>query len=254
MYGGEDPIIDLTLNRIKGLRLQSRRDYRKLRELVNTIHFFVKGAGSGDANSVSLREQLREGMPPALLKRYMEETAERGHEDTLSHMLEWTYRNVKMHFKHKAFEELQEKKPKAVKAGAKKTPTKGGLGEAFAFLADSEATTSSAGEEAAEVRYQTQEACPQCQGPHPLYKCEKFYNLLPLRRRQLLQKRGLCLVCYSSGHEARECKFTSYKCRFGCKSRHNSDVHLTAEDYQTWSEKSKAPQGTRLGPKLSWPI
>ena len=249
MYGGEDRIIDLTLNRIKGLRLQSRRDYGKLRELVNTIHFFVKGAGSGDANSVSLREQLHEGMPPALLKRYMEETAERGYDDTLSHMLEWTYRYVKMHFKHKAFEELQEKKPKPVKAGAKKAQAKGGTGEAFAFPADSEATTSSAGEEVAEVRYQTQEACPQCQGSHPLYKCEKFYNLLPLKRRQLLQKRGLCLVCYSSGHEARECKFTTYKCRFGCKSRHNSDVHLTAEDYQTWSERSKAPPRDPVGPE-----
>ena len=152
-----------------------------------------------------------------------------------------------MHFKHKAFEELQEKKPKHVMAGAKKTQAKGGAEEAFAFLADSETTTSSASEEVAEVRYQTQEACPQCQGPHPLYKCERFYNLLPLKRR-LLQKRGLYLVCYSSGHDARECKFTTYKCRFGCKSRHNSDVHLTAKDYQTWIEK-RAPPRDPVGPE-----
>ena len=115
MFGGDETMVDLCLNKIKALRGQSRKDYGKLRELVNTIYLFVKGVGRRDANSLSLREHLREGMPPSLLRRYMEETEERGHEDTLAHMLEWAHRNVKMYFKHKEFEELQDGKPKLSK-------------------------------------------------------------------------------------------------------------------------------------------
>ena len=93
MFGGEERMVDFTLNKIKVLRNDSRKDYAKLQELVNTIFFFIRGVGHRDENSLSLREHLREGMPPSLLKHYMEETEERGSEDTLSHMLEWTHRN-----------------------------------------------------------------------------------------------------------------------------------------------------------------
>ena len=247
MFGGTEKLVDSTLNKIKSLLNQSRKDYGKLRKLVNTIYFFIQGIGSCDANSLSLREHLREGMPPSLLKRYMEETEERGQEDTLKHMLDWTHRNVRMHFKHKEFEELLEKKPKEGKKKGKPIKPKAREEEAFAFLADSETTTSS-GEEVAEVHYQTQERCPHCQGTHTLYKCEGFYNLLPLQRRKYVHERKLCLVCYGPGHQAEECRFTSYKCRFGCKSRHNIDVHITAEDYKKWKESKEQPAQGPSGP------
>ena len=247
-FGGEERMIDFSLNKIKGLLGQSRKDYEKLRELVDTMYFFLRGVGHKDANSLSLREHLREGLPPALLKRYMEETAERGHPDTLAYMLEWTHRNITMHFKHKEFEELRdkssgEKNKKKEKARKKKTPE-----EAFAFLAESETTSSSTGEEVPQVRYQTQENCAKCQGPHPLYKCEAFFFLLPVARRKFILEKELCLVCYGPNHVARNCRFVNYKCRFGCKSRHNTDLHVSAEDYKRLRTEQAAsmrePEGT----------
>ena len=249
MFGGEERLIDHSLNKIKELRMQSRRDYSKLRELVNTIYFFVKGVGRRDANSLSLREHLREGMPPGLLKRYIEETAEKGLEDTLDHMLAWTHRNVAAHFKHKEFEALQEKTPKEAKKKRDKTEAKEKHEPAFAFLAESETSSTSAGEEVSEVRYQTHEPCPKCNGSHQLYKCEAFFYLVPLERRKFVRNKKLCMVCYGPGHEARECKFTSYKCKFGCKSRHNSDLHVSAEDYRKLREGSKSPKDEPHGPR-----
>ena len=63
-FGGEEKMIDLSLNKIKALRSQSRKDYSKLRELVDVIYFYIRGIGRQDANSYSLREHLREGVPP----------------------------------------------------------------------------------------------------------------------------------------------------------------------------------------------
>ena len=117
-FGGEERLIEYSLNKIKGLRELSRRDYEKFEELVDAIYFFVKGVGKGDANSLSLREHLREGMPPGLLKRYMEKTAERKKPDTLQHMLEWSHRNIRMHFKHRDFEAMWKTKQKKEAVGA----------------------------------------------------------------------------------------------------------------------------------------
>ena len=182
-FGGEERMVDLSLNKIKSLHYQSRKDYAKLRELVDAIHFYIRGVGRRDANSYSLREHLREGMPPSLLRRYMEETEEKGLEDTLGRLLEWTHRNVSLYFKHKEFEELWEKKPKTPKEkkGSNKPKPKEESG--FAFMADSESSDSPKEETIEDARYQTQEACPKCQGPHPLYKCEEFYDQLPFGRR-----------------------------------------------------------------------
>ena len=249
MFGGEERLIDHSLNKIKELRMQSRRDYAKLRELVNTIYFFVKGVGLRDANSLSLREHLREGMPPGLLKRYIEETAEKGLEDTLDHMLAWTHRNVAAYFKHKEFEALQEKKPKEAKKRKEKNEAKEKSEPAFAFLADSETSTTSAGEDTGEVRYQTNEPCPKCNGAHQLYRCKAFFYLVPLERRRFVNDKNLCMVCYGPGHEARDCKFTTYKCKFGCKSRHNSDLHVSAEDYKKLRESLKSSKGRPQGPR-----
>ena len=127
-FGGEERMIDLSLNKIKALRSQSRKDYSKLRELVDVIHFYIRGIGRRDANSCSLREHLREGMPPNLLRRYMEETEEKGLEDTLAHLLEWTHRNVSMYFKHKEFEEAQAHKREK---GLSQTKTQGGARVGF---------------------------------------------------------------------------------------------------------------------------
>ena len=221
------------LNKIRALRNQSRRDYGKLRELVDTIYFFTRGVGQGDANTLSLREHLREGMPPPLLKRYMEETKERGSSDTLTHMLSWTHGNVKMHFKHKAFEELVGKKAQPEKKGPSAKPKQKNQPEgAFVFFAESDSSTEASREEVGDVRYQMQEQCLKCQGSHPLYKYEKFYLLTTLSRREFVKGKGLCLICYSPSHEARDCRLTAYKCRFGCKSKHNSNLHVTLQEYK----------------------
>ena len=153
-----------------------------------------------------------------------------------------TYQNVKAHFKHKAFEDLIDKKPPSEKKGKPK-PKKESQ-EAWAFLADSE-TASSSGDEADEVHYQTHERCPECQGAHPLYKCEAFFMKPPLQRRLLVTRWDLCLVCYGPGHNARDCRFTMYKCHFGCRSRHNKDLHLTEEEFKKFVEANTEARSSR---------
>ena len=134
------------------------------------------------------------------------------------------------------------KKKKKEKAKKPKAPK-----EAFAFLADSETTSSSNGEEVKQVRYQTQENCAKCQGAHPLYRCEAFFFLPPMARRQFILEKKLCLVCYRPNHTAKDCRFVNYKCRFGCKSRHNTDLHVSLEDYKKLraerTANSKGPEG-----------
>ena len=169
----------------------------------------------------------------------MEETEERGLEDTLAHLLEWTHRNVSMYFKHEEFEELLEKKPKTMrekKGSAKPKPREEPW---LAFLAGSESSDSSSEEIGGEVRYQTQEKCPKCSAAHPLFKCEEFYDLLPYQRRFFVESKKLCILCYSSTHEVSQCKMTNYKFRFGCKGKHNSDIHLNPSDYKKLIEATK---------------
>ena len=184
-FGGEERMIDLSLNKIKALRSQSRRDYSKLRELVDVIHFYIRGIGRRDANSYSLREHLREGMPPNLLRRYMEETEERGLEDTLAHLLEWTHRNVSMYFKHKEFEELLEKKPKPAKERKGSAKQKPREEPGLAFWAGSGSSDSSSEEASGEVRISNPGKMPQMLWGPPSVQVRGVLRPTPLSKKIL---------------------------------------------------------------------
>ena len=178
----------------------------------------------------------------------MEETEEKGLDDTLAHLLEWTHRNVSMYFKHKEFKELLEKKPKSTKERKGSAKQKPRDEPGLAFWAGSGSSDSSSEGVGGEVRYQTQEKCPKCSRAHPLFKCEEFYDQLPYQRRSFVESKKLCILCYSANHEISQCKMTNYKCRFGCKGRHNSDLHLNSSDYKKLVEATK--EAPIAGPSL----
>ena len=158
-----------------------------------------------------------------------------------------------MHFEHKAFEQLVHKKEPAEKKKKQKVKPKEKAipEEGFAFLAWSNASTSSSGRRWPKCDTRLRRSALSAGGAHPLYRCEHFHSLVPLKRRQLVKDKGLCMVCYSVAHEACDCHLTNYKCWFGCNSRHHSDLHVTAEDYKRWREMNKPPppSGIPAGPE-----
>ena len=102
-----------------------------------------------------------------------------------------------------------------------------------------------------DVRFQVQEVCRKCRGSHLLHKCEDFHTLSPPERREFVLGEGLCLVCYEATHEARDCKMGNIKCKFGCKARHNTAVHVTMTDYKRIGKGRKERQPNPAGTELA---
>ena len=75
--------------------------------------------------------------------------------------------------------------------------------------------------------------------------------MLPRARREFVMKKELCLVCYEPGHEAKDCKLNNIKCKFGCKARHNTAVHVTLADYKGIGKSRKARTADSAGAELA---
>lgn len=61
--------------------------------------------------------------------------------------------------------------------------------------------------------------CLLCNGPHPLYSCQKFIDYSILDRQKFIKDKGVCENCFRPRH-------TSVECRYGpcrkCDKKHNS--------------------------------
>ncbi|CAI6364646.1 unnamed protein product [Macrosiphum euphorbiae] len=77
--------------------------------------------------------------------------------------------------------------------------------------------------------------CYACQGPHYVYKCEKFKGLPTSARSQLVRSNNMCLNCLSGSHTASACP-SKYSCRT-CSGKHHSLLHF---------EPRKRPTGNNL--------
>ena len=87
------------------------------------------------------------------------------------------------------------------------------------------------GTSAALVGASTEESgpCPACQDDHRLRKCPLFYHRLSnVERRQLLERKKLCLMCFAHTHSTNDC-YNKRKCVL-CDERHNVWVHIPEDD------------------------
>ena len=74
-------------------------------------------------------------------------------------------------------------------------------------------------------------ACSVCRGQHRLWKCDKFKNQPHQDKWKVVRDQNLCIKCLQSGHFARDCPQTQFKCRVdGCNRDHNTLLHPRPED------------------------
>ena len=74
-------------------------------------------------------------------------------------------------------------------------------------------------------------ACSVCRGQHGLWKCDKFKNQPHQDKWKVVRDQKLCIKCLRSGHFARDCPRTQFKCRVdGCNRDHNTLLHIPPED------------------------
>jgi hypothetical protein len=67
--------------------------------------------------------------------------------------------------------------------------------------------------------------CRVCDGPHPVYHCEKFKGLNPSGRFEASHKNGLCFNCLRTGHSSKLCKSAGRCAINGCGMKHHSLLH-----------------------------
>ena len=74
-------------------------------------------------------------------------------------------------------------------------------------------------------------ACSVCRGQHGLWKCDKFKKQPHQDKWKVVRDQKLCIKCLRSGHFARDCPRTQFKCRVdGCNRDHNTLLHIPPED------------------------
>ena len=74
-------------------------------------------------------------------------------------------------------------------------------------------------------------ACTVCRGQHVLWRCDKFKKQSHQDRWKVVHEQILCIKCLQSGHFARNCPKTQFKCQVdGYKKEHNTLLHPPPAD------------------------
>jgi hypothetical protein len=67
--------------------------------------------------------------------------------------------------------------------------------------------------------------CPQCSGPHGVWRCRVFKSASLEDRWKIVKQRRLCMICLDEGHFAKCCK-SGFTCRMrGCGKGHHYLLH-----------------------------
>ena len=67
--------------------------------------------------------------------------------------------------------------------------------------------------------------CPQCSGPHGVWRCRVFKSASLEDRWEIVKQRRLCMICLDEGHFAKCCK-SGFTCRMrGCGKGHHYLLH-----------------------------
>ncbi|KAL0894465.1 hypothetical protein ABMA27_013061 [Loxostege sticticalis] len=85
--------------------------------------------------------------------------------------------------------------------------------------------------------------CPLCTQNHYLYSCDAFRKLTIEDRLQKAKEFNVCMNCLRVGHVEKRCRFSH--CKY-CKSRHNTLLHLEAENSLVEHNPMPTPSHTNV--------
>ena len=71
--------------------------------------------------------------------------------------------------------------------------------------------------------------CWICEGDHKVSNCKNFIDKKVEERRKIVADKGLCFNCLSNNHKIKNCKSDKGCREIGCGKRHNTLVHLPAQ-------------------------
>ena len=70
-----------------------------------------------------------------------------------------------------------------------------------------------------------QKLCFECNGDHPIYKCQSFHKKSQTDRFEIIRKYRLCMNCLLQGHTVKECR-NELRCRYqNCGGKHHTLLH-----------------------------
>lgn len=104
-----------------------------------------------------------------------------------------------------------------------KLPLKSNNNQAKGYMKNTQTCLSTTSDTPAE---KPQPSCPVCKNSHYLWSCDKFKELTPQERYDLVKKLSICHNCFNSNHRTRDCR--KYTCR-KCRKRHHILLHFDSE-------------------------
>ena len=93
----------------------------------------------------------------------------------------------------------------------------------------------------------TSRKCPQCLGPHGIWRCPTFKGLAVKDRLKVVKQRKLCRICLDEGYFARSCN-SGFTCRKeGCRKDHHFLIHGDQNDEKNDSNAKSHEGKTQNG-------
>lgn len=87
-----------------------------------------------------------------------------------------------------------------------------------------------------------EQRCICCTDTHRLYMCNKFKEMEPSKRAELVRENRLCFNCLSPYHRVESCK-SQFSCQ-KCKKRHNTLIHFERGDKNEVNIEDKSVAST----------
>ena len=254
-FGGDDGQLDFMLRRIRELKDTRTDDAKKVKRAAYALEKCL--AGPENPGDRHMMRMLRQNFTRTILKSYNTYRWDWNLPDTPQAVLDYLNRTVWVELdtakdhkerevsRFKSSRRAPKKKSKKDKKKKSKKSKKGKSKDNYLFLHaedsdtstdSSESSTSSSDSEDSSCesdeprrgRFNAQKGsdqCGFCKGIHQIFKCIKFFCELNCEeRREWVEQKEKCLLCFESGHDEDGCTVRRF-CRF-CGGRHNSTVHV----------------------------
>ncbi|XP_075253325.1 uncharacterized protein LOC142345123 [Convolutriloba macropyga] len=88
--------------------------------------------------------------------------------------------------------------------------------------------------------------CECCDENHKIYQCQNFKALSVQGRAKLIKTKGICFNCLRSGHRCEQCNGSTCK---KCKRKHNSLLHLEANNNSKTASTAPTVTTSSTSPK-----
>ena len=94
------------------------------------------------------------------------------------------------------------------------------------------------------VQLEDERKCDLCNGSHSFWKCQKYKDMKPTEKMDVVRKLKICFNCFSESHTRQECSSKNRCFHSGCGKKHHTTLH---EYYSTEKERNRRRRGKRDG-------